>query len=80
MYRRLLSKFLEVPKTSSRERILQGTAEQILDVPIPEAVEQLVKLPNTVSEDRIQERVAERIADISSQESRRSRALRPLRV
>ena len=49
-----------MPKVS----ILQGTAEHILDVLVPEMVEQLVKLPNTVSEDRIQERTLERIADV----------------
>ena len=38
--------------------------EEILDVPVPEMVKQLVKLPNTVSQDRIQERTVERIADI----------------
>ena len=35
---------IEVPKM----------AEEILDVLVPEMVEQLVKLPKTVSEDRIQ--------------------------
>ena len=39
-------------------------AEEILDVFVPEMVEQLVKLPKTVSEDGIQQRTAERIADI----------------
>ena len=39
-------------------------AEEILDVFVPEMVEQLVKLPKTVSEDGIQQRTAGRIADI----------------
>ena len=39
-------------------------AEEILDVFVPEMVEQLVKLPKTVSQDGIRQRTAERIADI----------------
>ena len=39
-------------------------AEEILDVLVPEMVEQLVKLPKTVSEDRIPQRTAERIVNI----------------
>ena len=50
----VVEQIIEVPKT----------AEHILDVLVPETVEQSVKLPSTVSEDRIQERTAERIADI----------------
>ena len=38
--------------------------EQILDVLVPEMVEQLVKQPKTVSVDRIQERTAEQAVDI----------------
>ena len=34
----VVEQVLEVPKISSRGRILQGTAEQILDVPVPEMV------------------------------------------
>ena len=39
-------------------------AEQILDVLVPETVEQSVTLPSTVSEDRLQERTAERIIPV----------------
>ena len=49
----VVKRTIEVPKM----------AEQILDVPVPEMVEQ--KLPETVSDDRIQQRTAEHIADIS---------------
>ena len=48
-------------KTPSRDRTLQGTAEHILDVLVPDMVEQLVKLPKTVSENRIQELTVEHI-------------------
>ena len=53
----------EVPKTSRRDRTLQCTAEQILDVLVPEMAKQLVKVPKTVSPDRIQQRTVEQIVD-----------------
>ena len=37
----VVEQVLEVPKISSRDRILQCRVEQILDVPVPEKVEQL---------------------------------------
>ena len=46
-------------KASAKEP--KGTVEQMLDVPVPEMVEQLVELLNAVSQDRIQERTVERI-------------------
>ena len=49
--------------TPSRDRTLQGTAEHILDVLVPDMVEQLVKLPNTVSQDRIRQSTVEQIVD-----------------
>ena len=55
----------ETEKSStSRDRILQGTVERVLHVPVPEMVEQLVKLPKTVSEDGIQQRTVEQTVDI----------------
>ena len=47
MDHRLSSKLSECPRSK-----LQGTAEQILVVLVPETFEQLVKLPKTVSEGR----------------------------
>ena len=62
----------EVPKTSSRDRTSQCTLEQILNVPVPEMVTQLVDVPNIVSQDRIKQRVrfpvpqvVEELAEIS---------------
>ena len=52
------------PKISCRDRILQCTMEQILDVPVPEKVEQLAEMPKIVSQDRIQERAVEQTVDI----------------
>ena len=37
--------------------------DRVVDVPVPEMVEQLVKLPKTVSEDGIQERLVEQTID-----------------
>ena len=49
---------------ASRDLTFQDSVERVLDVGVPEMVEQLVKLPKTVSEDGIQQRIVERIADI----------------
>ena len=59
---------------SSQYRTLQCTAEQILDVPVPETMKQLVEMPemvtqlgevpNTVSQDRIKQRTVEHISEI----------------
>ena len=51
-----------VPQVVKRTIKVPKTAEQILDVLVPEMVEQ--KLPETVSDDRIQQRTAEHIAVI----------------
>ena len=50
----IVEQIIEVPKM----------AEQRLDVPVLETVEQSVKLPNTVPQDRIRQRTVELIADI----------------
>ena len=39
-------------------------AEQILDVPVLETVEQSVKLPNNLPQDRIRQRTVELVTDI----------------
>ena len=53
----------EVPRTSSRDRTLQCTEEQILDVLVPETAKQLMEVPETVSQDRIKQRTVEQIVD-----------------
>ena len=52
------------PKIVLQDRILQGTMEQILDVPVLEKADQLVEVPKTVSQDRIQQRTVEQIVDV----------------
>ena len=59
---------------SSQYRTLQCTAEQILDVPVPETMKQLVEMPemvtqlvdvpNTVSQDRIKQGTLEHTSEI----------------
>ena len=49
----------ELPKTQSRDRTLQCTVEQILDVLVPEMVKQLVGVAKTVSQNRTQQRTEE---------------------
>ena len=53
---------VHVPQVVKRTIEVPKMAEQILDVPVPEMVEQ--KLPESVSDDRIQQRTAEHIAVI----------------
>ena len=48
---------------SSQDREVHGTVEQILDVPVPETVEQLMEMPETVSRDGIMQRTVEQIPD-----------------
>ena len=49
---------------SSRYRTLQCTAEQILDVSVPETLKQLVEMPETISENRIQQQTVKHIVGI----------------
>ena len=60
----VVEQIAEVPKTSSRDRTLQCSAEQILDVLVREMAKQLVEVPETVSQDRIQQRTVEQIVDV----------------
>ena len=64
MYYRLSTKFSKCPRFQAETESYRVPVEQILDVPVPEMVEQLVKLPKTVSEDGIQQPTVEQIVDI----------------
>ena len=50
-------------KVSSKDQILQSTREQILDVLVPQMIEQLVDVPKFISQDRIQRQTAAQIID-----------------
>ena len=58
--------FQEVTKSSSQDRLLQSTRNQILEVPVPQMMEYLVDVPKIVSQDRIRQRTFEQLADIPS--------------
>ena len=61
--KQIVEQVAEVPKTSSRDRILQRAAEQIPNVPVPEMVTQLAEVPETVSRDGVQQRTVVQIVD-----------------
>ena len=61
---KVVEQVIEVPRTSSRNRTLQCTEEQILDVLVPETAKQLMEVPETVSQDRIKQRTVEQIVDV----------------
>ena len=44
---------VEVPKSSSQDRILQRTVEQVLDVPVQPMIEEVVEVPKIVYQNRI---------------------------
>ena len=52
------------PKIVPQDRILQGTVEQILDVPVLEKAERLAEVPKIVSQGGIQQRTVEQTVDI----------------
>ena len=54
----------EVSKVLSKNQTLQRTRDQILDVPVPQMMEQLGEVPEMVSQGRIQRRTAEQIVDM----------------
>ena len=47
-----------------RDRIQQRTVEQIVDAPVPQAVEELAEVFRIFSQDRIQQRTVERTIEI----------------
>ena len=53
---------VKLPSTISEDRIQERTAQRIVDIPVPQDVEELVEVP-TVSQDRIQQRFAEQTID-----------------
>ena len=61
--RKVVEQVPEVPRTSSRDRTLQCTEEQILDVFVPEMAKQLTEMPETVSRDGVQKQTVEQIVD-----------------
>ena len=55
---------VEVPETISQDRIRQRTVEQIVDAPVPQAVEELpMEVSKDFAQDRIQQRAVEQIIE-----------------
>ena len=53
----MVKQLVEMPETVSHDRIQQRTVEQIVDAPVPQAVEELAwKSRRVFSQDRIQQR------------------------
>ena len=63
MYHRLFGKFSKCQRQHAETDPSECTVEQILDVPVPEMVKQLVEEPKTIPQDRIHRRTVEHIAD-----------------
>ena len=59
----LVPKMVELPKIVSQDRIQQRTVGQIVDVPVPQAVEELAEVFRVFSQDRIQQRAVEQTID-----------------
>ena len=55
----MVKHLVEVPETVSQDRIQQRTVEQIVDAPVPQAVEELAEVSKVFSQDRIQQRAVE---------------------
>ena len=54
-----------VEQVASRDRTLQGTVELVLDVLLPQIVEQLLEVLKMIPQDRILQQTAKQIADCS---------------
>ena len=53
----------KVPKIVSQNRIPQRTAEQVMDIPVPEVAEEVIEMFNVFSQDRVQQRRVEQITE-----------------
>ena len=54
---------VEVLKIVSQDRIPQQTAEQLVDIPVPQVTEEIIEMSNVLSQDRVQQRNVEQIAE-----------------
>ena len=60
----MVKQLVEVPETISQEGIQQRTVEQIVDVPVPQAVEELIEVSQVFPQDRVHQRFVEQTIDI----------------
>ena len=54
---------MEVPKIISQDRIQERTVKQIVDIPVPQAVEELVEVSKVSFQDRVQQRFGRQIIE-----------------
>ena len=59
-------KTIEVPKTVSQDRIPQRTAEPVLDIPVPHAVEEIIGVFRVFVQDRVQQRMVEQTTETTA--------------
>ena len=53
----------KVPKVVSQDRIPQRTAEQVMDIPVPQVVEEIIEVFKVFVQDRVQQRMMEQITE-----------------
>ena len=62
----MMTQLVEVPETVSRDGVQQRTVEQIVDAPVPQAVEELAEVSRVFSQDGIQQRAIEQTTPATS--------------
>ena len=65
-YKKFYEQLVEVPETVSQDRIQQRTVEQIVDAPVPQAVDELAEVFRIFSQDRTQQRAVEQTTPATS--------------
>ena len=55
---------VEVVRLIPQERVQQRTVEQIVHVPVPQAVEEILEVVQIILKERILERIIDRIVDV----------------
>ena len=56
----------KIPKIVSQDKIPQRTAEQVMDIPVPQVTEESIEMFNVLSQDRVQQRNVEHITETSA--------------
>ena len=51
-------------KVVPQERLRQHTVERIIEVPVPQIVEEIVGVVEHVAQERVQERTVEQVVDV----------------
>jgi len=49
---------------SSKERVQQRTVEQVVDVPVPQVVEEVIEVAKVIPQERVQQRTVEQVVDV----------------